>query len=167
MRTSSNGNIFRVAGRLWGESTSHWGIPLTKASDAELWCFFDLRLKKHWANNRDAGNLRRHFDVNVMIICKNYDYINTRGKDFVLSHWNFRLYVKVELFVCFMFNCIWYMLWHLTTCPMWYRMMIWWSLKKDKILPKILGGGEGIIMTGSSFSHNNIQCNGLQQNFRI
>ena len=37
--TSSNGNIFRVTGPLWGESTGHRWIPLTKASDAELWCF--------------------------------------------------------------------------------------------------------------------------------
>ena len=33
MMTSSNGNRFRVAGPLWGM------IPLTIASDAELWCF--------------------------------------------------------------------------------------------------------------------------------
>ena len=39
MMTSSNGNIFRVTGPLWGESTGHRWIPLTKASDAELWCF--------------------------------------------------------------------------------------------------------------------------------
>ena len=37
--TSSNGNIFRVTGPLWGESTRHRWIPLIKASDAELWCF--------------------------------------------------------------------------------------------------------------------------------
>ena len=37
--TSSNGNIFRVTGPLWGESTGHRWIPLTKASDAGLWCF--------------------------------------------------------------------------------------------------------------------------------
>ena len=37
--TSSNGNIFRVTDPLWGETTSHRWIPLTKASDAELWCF--------------------------------------------------------------------------------------------------------------------------------
>ena len=38
--TSSNDNIFRVTGPLWGESTGHRWIPLTKkASDAELWCF--------------------------------------------------------------------------------------------------------------------------------
>ena len=39
MMTSSNGNIFRVTGPLCGEFTGHWWIPLTKACDAELWCF--------------------------------------------------------------------------------------------------------------------------------
>ena len=39
MITSSNWNIFRVTGHLWGESTGHRWIPLTKASSAELWCF--------------------------------------------------------------------------------------------------------------------------------
>ena len=39
MMTSSNGNIFRVTGPLWGESTGHRWIPFTKASDIELWCF--------------------------------------------------------------------------------------------------------------------------------
>ena len=46
MMTSSNGNIFRVTGHLRGEFTGPWWIPHTKASDAELWCFFDLRLNK-------------------------------------------------------------------------------------------------------------------------
>ena len=35
MMTSSNGNLFRVTGPYCG----HRWIPLTKASDAELWCF--------------------------------------------------------------------------------------------------------------------------------
>ena len=39
MMTSSNRNIFRVTGPLCGELTGHRWIPLTKASDAELWCF--------------------------------------------------------------------------------------------------------------------------------
>ena len=38
MMTSSNGNIFRVAECLCGEFTGHHWIPLTKGSDAELWC---------------------------------------------------------------------------------------------------------------------------------
>ena len=39
MMTSSNGNIFRVTGYLCGKFTGPRWIPLTKASDAELWGF--------------------------------------------------------------------------------------------------------------------------------
>ena len=39
MMTSSNGNIFRVTSPLWEEFTGHRWIPLTKASDAKLWCY--------------------------------------------------------------------------------------------------------------------------------
>ena len=39
MRMSSNENIFRVSGPLCGEFTGDRWIPLTKASDAKLWCF--------------------------------------------------------------------------------------------------------------------------------
>ena len=39
MMTSSNGNILSVTGHLCGEFTGPRWIPLTKASDAELWCF--------------------------------------------------------------------------------------------------------------------------------
>ena len=37
MMMSSFGNVFHVSGPLWGESTVHWWIPLTKASSADLW----------------------------------------------------------------------------------------------------------------------------------
>ena len=43
--TLSNGNILRVIGPLCGEYTGHRRIPVTKASDEELWCFFDLYLE--------------------------------------------------------------------------------------------------------------------------
>ena len=39
MMKSSNGNIFRVTGHLYGDFTGHRWIPSTKAIDAELWCF--------------------------------------------------------------------------------------------------------------------------------
>ena len=45
MMTSSNGNIFRVNGPLRGEFAGNRRIPLPKASVAELWCFFDLRIE--------------------------------------------------------------------------------------------------------------------------
>ena len=46
MMTSSNGNIIRVTGHLCGEFTGDRWIPRTKASDAGLGIFFDLRLNK-------------------------------------------------------------------------------------------------------------------------
>ena len=65
LMTSSNGNIFRVTGHLCGEFTGH-----TKASDAELWCFFFICTWIHcWVNDGEAGDLRRHsahYDVIVM-----------------------------------------------------------------------------------------------------
>ena len=42
MMTSSNGNVFRVTGPLWGNQPVTGGFPLTKASDV----IFDLRLNK-------------------------------------------------------------------------------------------------------------------------
>ena len=39
MIASSYRNIFRVTGLLWGESTGHRWIHLTKASVVEIWCF--------------------------------------------------------------------------------------------------------------------------------
>ena len=68
--TSSNGNIFRVTVPLCGEFTSHRWIPLTKASDVELWCFLrSAPWINVWVNNREAGDLRchhTHYDVSVM-----------------------------------------------------------------------------------------------------
>ena len=67
--TSSNGDIFRVIGPLCGEFTGQGWIPLTKASDAELWCFFICAWIRGWINNREAGDLRCHralYDVIVM-----------------------------------------------------------------------------------------------------
>ena len=59
--TSSNGNIFRVTDLLCGEFTGHRWIPLTKASDAEVWCFSLIcAWTNSWAKNGDPGDLRRH-----------------------------------------------------------------------------------------------------------
>ena len=66
MMTSSNGNIFRVTGRLCGEFTGHRWIPRTKASDTELWCFLWFVWINGWENNRDLRRYRAHYDVIVM-----------------------------------------------------------------------------------------------------
>ena len=53
MMTSSNGNIFSVTGPLCGEFTGQRGIPRTKASDAEIWCFlWSAPWINDWVNNR-------------------------------------------------------------------------------------------------------------------
>ena len=71
MMTSSNGNIFTLLGfvrgiQRWQTGFQRW--PVT--SNAELWCFFGVRLKNGWANSRDAVDLRYHcinYDVTVMV----------------------------------------------------------------------------------------------------
>ena len=69
MMTSSNGNIFHVTGPLWWEFTGDRWIPLTKASDMELWCFLSfapeqtvgqtIRMQVIWDNHRI------HYDITV------------------------------------------------------------------------------------------------------
>ena len=60
MLTSSNGNFFRFTGPKRGEFTGHWWIPPTKASDAELWCFF---LSVPWINGWVKKSWKWWFDT--------------------------------------------------------------------------------------------------------
>ena len=63
--------LFRVTGPLCGEFTGHRWIPLTKASDAELWWFlWSAPWINDWVNNHEAGDLRRqraHYDVIITV----------------------------------------------------------------------------------------------------
>ena len=71
MMTSSDGNIFRVTGPLWGEFTGHRWIPSQGPVARSFAAFFDLRLHKRLSNNRGAGILRHHhahYDVTVMVM---------------------------------------------------------------------------------------------------
>ena len=70
MITLSDGNLFHATGPLCGEFAGHRWIPLTKASDAELWCFlWSAPRINGWVITREAGDYRRHrahYDVAVM-----------------------------------------------------------------------------------------------------
>ena len=71
MMTPQSGNIFRVSGLLCGKFTGRRWIPRTKASGAELWyiCLI-CTWTNSWANNGDAGDLRRHrahYDVSDLL----------------------------------------------------------------------------------------------------
>ena len=53
----------------WPVNSPQKGLVTRKASDAELWFFFDLRLNNVWVNNREAGDWRRHrahYEVTIM-----------------------------------------------------------------------------------------------------
>ena len=71
MMTSSNGNIFCVTALLCGEFTGDRWIPRTKASYAELWCFFELHLnqqlskkwRRQWFETPSRSLRRRCKDV--------------------------------------------------------------------------------------------------------
>ena len=55
MMTSSNGNIFRVTGPLWGNSPVTGEFPSQRPVTRGYDVFFDLRLNKQ-LSKRDAGD---------------------------------------------------------------------------------------------------------------
>ena len=63
---SANGNIFRVTGPLRGESTGHWWIPPTKASDAELWAAPGQTIEQTIETPVIWDPHLAHYDVTVM-----------------------------------------------------------------------------------------------------
>ena len=74
--TSSNGNIFHVTVPLCREFTGHRWIPLTKASDADLWCFlWSAPWINGWVNNHEAGDLRCHHASCDIVIFSDYGVI--------------------------------------------------------------------------------------------
>ena len=71
MMTSSNGNISRVTGPLWGESTGHLSVNSPHKGQWRGALMFSLiyAWTNGWAKYRDAGDLRRHcthYDVTVI-----------------------------------------------------------------------------------------------------
>ena len=58
---SSNGNIFRVTGPLWGEFTGHRWIPTQRPVTRSFGVFYLIWAWIHrWVNNYEAGDFRRH-----------------------------------------------------------------------------------------------------------
>ena len=71
MTMTSNGTIFCVTAPLCGEFTGHRWIPLTKASDVELWWFSLIcAWMTGWVNNWDASDMRchrAHYDITEIL----------------------------------------------------------------------------------------------------
>ena len=73
MMTSSNGNIFRVTGPLWGETTGHRWILHTKPVTRSFDVLSDLRLNKQlskqswgWWFETPSSPLWRHCNVDTL-----------------------------------------------------------------------------------------------------
>ena len=76
--------LFRLTGPLWAKITGYRWIPLTKTSDAELWCFIWSAWINYWVNNLEAGDFRfrqllRHRNVELPLDkiykeCPNNDF---------------------------------------------------------------------------------------------
>ena len=85
MMTSSNGNIFRVAGPLWWGSIGHRWIPLTMASDAELWCFFRCEHEQTVEQTMETPVIWDTITLFMMSLqcrhLKQFEYIFERGRE--------------------------------------------------------------------------------------
>ena len=69
MKMSSNGNIFRVTGPLCVNSPATGEFPAQRPVTRSFGVFFICAWIKGWVNNlnnREAGDLRRHYDIIVM-----------------------------------------------------------------------------------------------------
>ena len=77
---ASNDNFFRVTGPLCGKFTGLRWIPVTKASNTDLWCFLWSAWINDWVNDHEAGGLRCH--------CDHY-YITTMSlkEPILISNW--------------------------------------------------------------------------------
>ena len=97
--TSSNENIFRVTGLLWGEPTGDRWISLKKCHCGGASMSLIYASTNGWANNRDACHLRRHhtnYDVTVMesriwdVYCEFYDasQMAVALGSILIGHWS-------------------------------------------------------------------------------
>ena len=151
MKTSSNGNIFRVTGPLCGEFTSHRWIPLTKTSDTELWYFLWSPLI-NGVNSREAGDLRWHrAHYNVTVMQKTYIAL-TRELFWCLCEYlreNWPCYNGIALYVVMLCGstnlliCFVTLLWCMCVCHIKVKFVISliykvWHVTKSLLSPKPL-----------------------------
>ena len=99
MMTSSNGNIFRVTGHLYGEFT---GPPVNYPHKGQwrVALMFSLICVwiNGWVNNREAGDLRRyraHYDVTVMSRSPRSYYLGFYWQCF--WRWNINLILQASI----------------------------------------------------------------------
>ena len=123
MMTSSNKNTFRATGPLWGESIGHQCIPLTEASDAELWYFPSSAPCENGANNRDAGDLRPL--RSLWRQCIGYYLLRWIDND---VHWKYiTLYEQMMIIMKMTMMIMMIIMWGLYIYNLISHMYIWYS----------------------------------------
>ena len=82
--TSSNGDIFRVTGPLCGEFTGHRWIPLTKASDAELWS--ETPSSPLWRHCKVTSHeLHKHY-FSKLLTCAKWRHMTSWNLEIIYLH---------------------------------------------------------------------------------
>ena len=86
---------------LWGDSNGHRWIPLTKASNAELWCFFPCAHEQTvGVNSRctPCRSLWRHCNELCALIRENTVYVDKAMGSNVIIHRSRGVYVKIAVY---------------------------------------------------------------------
>ena len=121
MMLSSNGNIFRVTGPLWGESNGDRWIPITRSMTQSFEVFVDLCLSKQSRRRRfETPSLWRHCndndDISIFIIAKYGNLpriilpsagILCKLINITISKWRFPAVLEfADISVIFLFVCL-------------------------------------------------------------
>ena len=122
MMTSSNGNIFRVAGPLCGEVTGPGEFPAQRPVTRSFDVLLVYAWINDWVNNSEAGDLRRHrghYDVNVMTM---HDTTATTHHEIIsLCGLLTTQIIKRDLLHLEMYNTA-----YLITLYVWCIIALWW-----------------------------------------
>ena len=91
MTPSWHGNAFRITAFLWGGSTGHQWIPLTKGQWCPFYVFFVVVPRSYLTNTRIACDLRRP-DAHVMLLYERCRPVTakctpTNIGQFIISRW--------------------------------------------------------------------------------
>ena len=103
MTTSSNGNIFRITGHLWGNPPVTGGLPSQSPVTQHFDVSFDLCLNKCWTNSQVAIDLR-HCETHVVSLqsipitteycCNAVDWLLIQQNKAPSLHWIYWFHYK-------------------------------------------------------------------------
>ena len=123
MMTSSNGNIFNVAGPLCGEFTVHWFVPTQKPVTRSFDIFFDIQELLHFHVTLKCTSWVKYFMWNFK------GYLWNCTQNMFPIHWDIRFWYSIEIL-----RALGYQIssMFVETPPRSLRLA-WWSLVQDRV----------------------------------